>query len=90
MYLKLKSMLYDYEEHKVIEGPLNESFADHLSKIQYYVGLVSQNNLDLQSHNIYQYKTDLITILDYHEEEMGTYPKNTYTILRKAINALVY
>lgn len=85
MALKLKQILYDYEEH----ADLNESTLDHVANLQYYVKF-TEHSEDLQHCEIAQYKTELLIALDYHQQKIGSFPKNTYTIIRKATNAIQF
>jgi len=85
MSLKLKQILYDYEEHT----DLNESSRDHLVTLQYFI-CYNKFHQDLQFYEIAQYKNELLIILDFHQENIGSFPKNTYTIIRKATNAIQF
>jgi hypothetical protein len=85
MALKLKRILYDYEEH----ADLNESSRDHVLNLQWYVRFAEYSH-DLQHSEIAQYKNELLIALDYHQQKIQSFPKNTYTILRKSINALQF
>lgn len=85
MSLKLKQILYDYEEH----ADLNESSRDHLVTLQYFI-CYNKFYQDLQFNQIAQHKNDLLIILDYHQQKIGSFPKNTYTILRNATNAIQF
>ena len=85
MTQRLKCIIYDYEQSQ----QLNESTQDHLDTTTYFLTkIIMPWGVDLNESCFTQYKHDLLIALHYHEEHINSYPKRTYTLLHKALNAM--
>ena len=77
MKTRLTKILYFY----LREADLHEATQSH---IEHSTFLLSQHKLCWLA----QYKDDIILAIEFHFEICNTFPKNTYTKLRKIINSI--
>ena len=79
MKTRLSCILYAYMRM----NELNEFTQSHLDHATFVLS-IRPNEL----YRLAQYKFDIQLAIDFHRDNCGKYPKNTYTKLHKIINSL--